>query len=86
MKRPSYKFKKGEIFIDDLKIDYNSMFIAYPDVVNVDQLREMLGGIGVTLAYRLLKEKVIYSIKIGREYKIPKKCIITYLIKNRNGC
>lgn len=22
------------------------MFAAYPDVVNVDQLREMLGGIG----------------------------------------
>ena len=30
------------------------MFAAYPDVVNVDQLREMLGGIGYKAAYGLL--------------------------------
>lgn len=27
------------------------MFAGYPDVVNVDQLREMLGGIGYKVAY-----------------------------------
>lgn len=27
------------------------MFAGYPDVVNVDQLREMLGGIGYKAAY-----------------------------------
>lgn len=58
------------------------MFIEYPDVVNIEQMRTMLGGIGTTLAYRLLKNKEIYSIKIGREYKIPKVSIIEYLIKN----
>lgn len=40
----------------------------------------MLGGIGVTLAYKLLKERKIKSIKIGREYKIPKSYIIEYLL------
>ena len=30
------------------------MFAGYPDVVNVDQLREMLGGIGYKAAYGLL--------------------------------
>ncbi len=32
------------------------MFAAYPDVVNVDQLREMLGGIGYKVAYGLLHD------------------------------
>ena len=34
----------------DLKQNYSTMFTAYKDVVNVNQLAEML-GIGITLAY-----------------------------------
>lgn len=56
------------------------MFTAYNDVVTVKQLAEML-GIGITLAYRLVKQKTIQSIKVGREYKIPKHCVINYLEK-----
>ena len=33
------------------------MFAGYPDVVNVDQLREMLGGIGYKAAYGLLHDR-----------------------------
>ena len=55
------------------------MFTSYPDVVNISQLKEML-GIGITLAYRLVKQNTIKSIKIGREYKIPKANIISYLV------
>lgn len=57
----------------------NVMFTSYPDVVNISQLKEML-GIGITLAYRLVKQNTIKSIKIGREYKIPKANIISYLV------
>lgn len=56
------------------------MFTAYKDVVTVKQLAEML-GIGITLAYKLVKQKTIQSIKVGREYKIPKHCVINYLEK-----
>ena len=56
------------------------MFTAYKDVVTVKQLAEML-GIGITLAYRLVKQKTIQSIKVGREYKIPKHWVINYLEK-----
>ncbi len=56
------------------------MFTTYKDVVTVKQLAEML-GIGITLAYRLVKQKTIQSIKVGREYKIPKHCVINYLVK-----
>ena len=56
------------------------MFTTYPDIVDITQMRKMLGGIGVTLAYKLLKQGKIKSIKIGREYRIPKSCIIQYLL------
>lgn len=63
-----------------LKENYSMMFTSYPDIVSITQMRKMLGGIGVTLAYRLLKQRKIKSLKIGREYKIPKSCIIEYLL------
>jgi excisionase family DNA binding protein len=43
-----------------------------------EQLKDML-GIGVNLAYKLVRNKIIPSIKVGREYKIPKRNIIFYL-------
>ena len=64
----------------DLKENYSTMFTSYKDVVNVNQLAEML-GIGITLAYRLVKQNTINAIKIGREYKIPKANVIAYLTK-----
>ena len=47
------------------------MFSNYKDVVTVEQLAEML-DIGLTLAYRLVRQKTIKSLKVGREYIIPK--------------
>lgn len=44
---------------------YKSMFKDYPDVVNVRQLQTMLGGISKKLAYHLLQNNIIKSIKIG---------------------
>jgi len=56
------------------------LFENYPDVVNVEDLCLMLGGISKKLAYRLLSSGKIRSIKVGREYKIPKNCVRTYLL------
>lgn len=56
------------------------MFEKYPDVVEVDDLRMMLGGISRKLAYRLLSDQEIRSVKVGRTYKIPKICVIEYLM------
>lgn len=58
----------------------NTMFESYPDVVEVDDLRKMLGGISRRLAYRLLADQEIRSVKVGRAYKIPKVCVIEYLM------
>ncbi len=56
------------------------MFEKYPDVVEVDDLRMMLGGISRKLAYRLLSDQEIRAVKVGRTYKIPKICVIEYLM------
>lgn len=57
-----------------------SMFENYPDVVEVEDLRKMLGGISKKLAYKLLAEQEIRSVRVGRAYKIPKICVIEYLL------
>ena len=51
----------------------------YPDIVNVEQMCEMLGGISQKTAYRLLKNGTIKSFVVGRRYRIPKICIFEYL-------
>lgn len=61
------------------KLLLTSMFEQYPDVVNVSQLCEMLGGISCKSAYKLLQANRISHFKIGRAYKIPKIQIIVYL-------
>lgn len=58
------------------------MFHSYSDVVHVDELREMLGGIGRTTAYSLLKSGRIESVKIGRVYLIPKINVIRFLYES----
>ena len=57
-----------------------NVFSGYPDVVNVKQLREMLGGISRALAYRLLNQQIIINVRIGREYKILKNNVIDFFL------
>ena len=59
---------------------YHVMFQGYPDVVNVPQLCEMLGGISDKTAYRLLRSGKIRSLLVGKKYLIPKPYVIDYLI------
>ena len=60
------------------------MFEQYADVVNVDELCQMLGGISKKLAYKLLSSREIRAIKIGREYRIPKTNVRTYLLQQES--
>ena len=59
---------------------YETMFKSYPDVVNVQQLCEMLGGISDKTAYRLLRSGKIRSLLVGKKYLIPKPYVIYYLV------
>ena len=69
--------KNLELSMSDVQ---KTMFTDYPDVVNVKQLREMLGGIGQREAYRLVKSKTIRSVRSGKGYKIPKVYVIKFLL------
>ena len=68
--------------MDNSQVKSNaSMFNEYPDIVSVYQMVEML-GIGLTVAYKLLKNGEIKHKRIGRNYKIPKESIIQYVLNN----
>mgnify|MGYP001035862625 FL=1 len=58
---------------------YGLMFRSYPDVVNIEQLCEMLGGISTKTGYRLLKAGTIKSFVVARRYRIPKINIFEYM-------
>ena len=60
---------------------YRLLFTDYPDVVDIRQLCDMLGGIGVKTAYKLLQNNEIAHLKVGRAYRIPKCHVIAYLQK-----
>ena len=54
------------------------MFSNYPDVVSIKDLMTML-NIGKNTAYGLLQSGALKSIKVGKQYRIPKRFIIEYL-------
>ena len=59
------------------------MLRDYPDVLTVKQMAGIL-GIGLNSAYRLVKEKQIGCIRVGKRILIPKVCVADYLTSARN--
>ncbi len=57
---------------------YQLLFKGYPDVVDAAQMSEML-GVNIKTGYALLRSGKIKSIRVGREYKIPKLFILEYM-------
>lgn len=57
---------------------YRAMFRRYPDVLTPSQVQEML-GVGQRMAYGLLQEGKISSVRMGRLYRVPKVAVIDYL-------
>lgn len=59
-------------------VKMQKMFSKYPDVVSIKELTVML-NISKNTAYELLKSGELKSIKIGKQYRIPKRFVIEYL-------
>ena len=56
----------------------NQLFEESPELVSVSDLMIML-SIGRVLAYRLITDKKVKAVKIGREYKIVKNSVIALI-------
>ena len=65
---------------EKIEIIHRTMFSEYPDMVNVKQLRQML-GISRAVAYDLLSKKLIKGIKVANAYRIPKISIIDFIFE-----
>lgn len=57
---------------------YHIRLKDYPDILNIGQLSEAL-GVSTKTGYRLLREGIIGSIRVGRTYRIPKVYLLSYL-------
>ena len=57
---------------------YIVMLKGYPDVMDIDQMAQIL-GISKKTGYKLLQNGTIFSMKIGRCYRIPKVHLLAYL-------
>ena len=64
------------------KLNKAEILSSYQDILIFDELVEIL-NVGVNTTYELLRNKKIYSQKIGREYKIPKLCVIDYIYNQK---
>jgi len=58
---------------------YRMMLMEYPDILSFEQMCEAL-NVSPKTGYKIIKDKKIICIKIGRAYRIPKAHILTYLM------
>ena len=65
---------------------YEKKFASYPDVVRIEDLRAMLGGITEATALKILEQGNIKFFFIRRRHLIPKACIIEYLLGKNHTC
>lgn len=62
----------------------NQMLCEYPDVLNVEHIREIL-GIGKNLAYQLIADKKIIAKKVGHSWIIAKSNLIKFILSEENN-
>lgn len=60
------------------KNNSTELFRDFNDVVTIEDIMKML-HLGRTTVYELLKSGVIYSVKIGKKYIVPKQSIINFI-------
>ena len=65
--------------------EYYNILSDYPDVLLPEDLMTIL-KIGRSTVYKILKDETIKSIKVGRNYKIPKPFMIEYLLRDVEMC
>ena len=62
----------------------NNVLAEYPDVLTPEDVMNFL-SIGRNTVYSILKTGELSSVKVGKQYRIPKKYILEYLYPCYNG-
>lgn len=70
--------------MNNSQLNIKNIFTNYPDVVKVKDLQKML-GIGRNLAYAIINNNTIKSIKSGNVILIPKQNVIDFLNDGGNN-
>lgn len=52
------------------------------DILTVKELSKLL-RIGINAAYRLVRSGVIHSVRVGRQYRIPRSAVDEYLYEKK---
>lgn len=60
--------------------EFEGVLSAYPDVMNIEQMCEILGGINTKTGYKMLRDGKIKSVKAGGKYLIAKTFVIDFLL------
>lgn len=55
------------------------MFEQYGDILTIEEVAELL-RIGMTQAYRIVRPGNLKGYKEGKDWKIPKKALINYVV------
>ena len=60
------------------------LFAEYPDILTFEDLQEML-SLSRNTVYNLLRKNIIKNKKIGRLYRIQKRCVIDFINSEEEG-
>lgn len=62
------------------RLELEKLYKNYPDVVDIQQFRQMLGGICEGTARKLIQENLVEHLVVRCTYFIPKECVIDYVM------
>jgi excisionase family DNA binding protein len=57
---------------------FRVVFKDYPDVLDVKQVSQLL-SVSTKTVYRLLRSGALDSLKVGREFRVPKVNVMKYV-------
>ena len=64
---------------------YRVIFREYPDIMDAKQVSKLL-GVSTKTVYKLIREGFLSSLKVGREFRIPKVNVMRYVKIYEDGC
>lgn len=69
--------------INEKRQHYETLFASYPDVVDTEVVRKMLGGIGICTVWKLIRAGHLKHFHyLEQKFLIPKEWLIDYVLSD----